>query len=297
MNNYQQFTRELHSHTQEGTVYLSPNQIQITSQSKTTEQNRNAVIRLATSIKKYGVLEPIEARHAGVEQGREVYELITGERRLKAAILAGIDRIPCRILPESDRKCRISAILAQLRCESLHYFEQAAAFRMLTADFALTQEEIARKSGFSQSAIANKMRLLSLSKEEQLQIANAGLTERHARAVLRLKTHDLRQEALAKIKAARLNVADTECLVDQLLSKAAILPSKPEGSREIPMTPLRTPPNGQIPRKFALQDLTPLYNSIERTLSIFRKTGAEATCTKEERRDAVRIIIDIPSKA
>ena len=167
---------------------------------------------------------------------------------------------------------------------------------MLITDFSLTQEEIARRSGFSQSAIANKMRLLALSKEEQVQIVHAELTERHARAVLRLKSSADRATALARIKAQRLNVADAERLVEDLLGEAVNSPAPLQNAAFTTVFCPQTPPKGPIPDKFALKDLTPLYNSIERTLSIFRKTGADATCTREESRELVRIIIDIPQK-
>ena len=298
MANYQQFTREFHPQPQEGVIYLDPSCIKIANPTKPTEQRQNAIIRLSASVKKYGILEPIEVR-AAPSHDEQTYELIEGERRLKAAVLAGIDRVPCRILSENDRKCRISAILMQLHRESLHFFEQAAAFRMLTTDFSLTQEEIARRSAFSQSAIANKMRLLALSKEEQLQIVRAELTERHARAILRLKAPEERRHALAQIKAERLTVAATEQLIERMLEESKpreSLPITPENRPTTTVLCPQTPPKGQTPRKFALGDLTPLYNSIERTLSIFRKTGATATCTREEGRESTRIIIDIPQK-
>ena len=296
MQRYTTIPQEYSHATPDTTVFLAPTQIKISTSTKNNEQNRNAIIRLASSIKKYGILEPLEVKEAGNCPGIAEYELISGERRLKAAVLAGITQIPCHILPESDRKCRISAILAQLCRESLHFFEQAAAFRMLITDFSLTQEEIARRSGFSQSAIANKMRLLALSKEEQVQIVHAELTERHARAVLRLKSSADRATALARIKAQRLNVADAERLVEDLLGEAVNSPAPLQNAAFTTVFCPQTPPKGPIPDKFALKDLTPLYNSIERTLSIFRKTGADATCTREESRELVRIIIDIPQK-
>ena len=296
MQRYTTITQEHPHASPETTVFLTPAQIKVTTPTKNSEQNRNAIIRLASSIKKYGILEPLEVKEAGNYPGIAEYELISGERRLKAATLAGVTQIPCYILPESDRKCRISAILTQLCRESLHFFEQAAAFRMLITDFSLTQEEIARRTGFSQSAIANKMRLLALSKEEQLQITHAELTERHARAILRLKSNADRATVLARIKAQHLNVADAERLVEGLLAEIAQPSTRQANAAFTTVFCPHTPPQGAIPSKFALKDLTPLYNSIERTLSIFRKTGADATCTREESRELVRIIIDIPQK-
>lgn len=277
------------------TVYLHPEQITSRFPVKSTAQNQNMIIRLATSIQKYGVLEPISVKSTPQTPQTQQYELIDGERRLRAATLAGLTALPCRILPEHHKSCALAGILSQLCCKNLHFFEQAAAFQMLINDFSLTQEEIARRTGFSQSAIANKLRLLSLSKDEQAQIALANLTERHARAILRLKSPTARNEAILRIKQGRLSVCESEKLVEILLAEeAAGASGRPDGAVKTFSLPVTTPSSGATPRKFALQNLTPLYNSIERSLSIFRKTGMSATCRCEEGADGTRIIIDIP---
>ena len=273
-------------------VHLRVEQIKLSKSSKTTSPSNNAIIRLANSIKRYGILEPLEVKTTFDGVGNTVYELISGAKRLRAAAIAGLEHIPCRILPENDRACAVSGILSRLG-EGLSFFEQAAAFRMLMSDFGLTQEEIAQKTGLSQSAVANKLRLLALSKEEQQYIAQAKLTERHARALLRLKSADLRRYAMQSITKEHFNVAQSEQLIEQLLTDATTKENqsdKPIASKIQP----QTPPSGIIPRKFALKDLTPLYNSIEKSLSIFRKTGATAICEREEHPDGVRITINIP---
>ena len=178
----------------------------------------------------------------------------------------------------------------------------------------MTQAEIAHKLGVSQSSIANKLRLLALSHEEQRTILTYGLTERHARSVLRLKRPEERALALRKIYEERLNVAQAEEMIEGLMAEgqrekqANRANTSPESGREPTQSVLgnsrsatsvtiispQTPPRGCIPRKFAIPDLTPLYNSIERTLSIFRKTGATASCMREESSDGVRIVIEVP---
>lgn len=297
MQTYPYFPNQYIQQAPDSTVNLRPDQIKLKSTVKTTEQSKNAIIRLANSIKKYGILEPLEVVPAENPSHSQSYDLISGERRLRAALLAGIESIPCRILSPNDKSCVISSLLARIRSENLHFFEQAAAFRMLINDFELTQEEIARKSGLSQSAVANKLRLLTLSKEEQTAITAAGLTERHARAILRLKSPQERQEAIAHVRANNLKVAATEQLVDAMLAaqkdEQAVPKMPPEQPISVVLSP-QHPPQGITPRKFALKDLTPLYNSIERTLSIFRKTGETVTCTREESREGVRIVIHIP---
>ena len=297
MQDYYLYTPESAIASPEITVFLHPEQIITPKALKNAGHSPNAVIRLAESIKKYGILVPLAVKRTGKSGREERFELIDGERRLRAALIAGIDKIPCHILPESHRSCAIAGIIDQIRQKSLNFFEQAAAFRMLMQDFAMTQEEIARKTGFSQSAIANKLRLLQLSKEEEGRILAARLTERHARALLRLQDPKAREKALFLASREHLNVAATEELVETLLkspkSESIHDPSAPHIS--VTLSP-QAPPQGLIPRKFALKELTPLYNSIEHTLSIFRKTGAEAVCTREESADRIRIVIDIPRK-
>ena len=272
------------------TVYLHPEQITVPYQKKSGKKSLNSIIRLTESIKKYGILEPLSIKIAVCATGEPVYELISGAQRLKAAISAGITKIPCILTTNDNRNAAISGVLSSIQREGLHIFEQAAAFRLLIEDFGLTQEEISQRVGISQSAVANKLRLLRLSKEEQRQILSANLSERHARALLRLKEQEIRAEALRRVIAERMTVSATEQLVEEMLR------SVPEQSKpvvSVVLTP-ETPPKGILPRKFALPDLTPLYNSIERTLSIFRKTGATAICKREEGAQGVRIIIEIP---
>ena len=279
-------------------IFLRPEQIQMRKAPKSAETSPNAVIRLAESIKKYGILEPLTVKPLSREGESPRYELLAGERRLRAAILLGLDRIPCTVAREDSRTAALFGILRSLQSRELNMFEQAAAFRVMMSDFSLTQEEIARKTGLSQSAVANKLRLLQLSHEEQQQILTANLTERHARAVLRLKTSEQRAQALYRIRAERRNVAATEELVDELLAQPSIPKERvfPQNTQHsAPFRAQETPcaPTGTRLRKFALQDLTPLYNSIERSLSIFRQTGATAVCTKEEGEHGARIVIDI----
>ena len=308
-------------------VFVRPDQVQA-GKLAGGEKNRNAVIRLSESVKRYGVLQPISVRYLGGEGEEAFYELIAGTKRWQAALIAGVEKIPCIILPQDDRTCAVAGILANLRESGVNMFEQAAAFRMLMQDFSLTQEEIARKMNLSQSAVANKLRLLKLTKEEQATILSANLTERHARALLRLPAGEARADAIRRIRIGKLNVASTERLIEEYIAskglpaeqknspRAAFFgpdkqdlspgvdqPQGGENARVAGVSPVtvtlspQKPPSGVMPRKFAMQNLTPLYNSIERTLSIFRKTGSEVECRREEREDSVCIVIRIPKRA
>lgn len=336
MQNYYQtfYGQEREAKEGESMLYLRPEQIKLPQNAQKARKNQNAIIRLAASIKQYGLLEPLSVRIAGEERGMTLYELVDGKRRLDAALIAGLNKIPCKILPQNDKTYALAGIFESLRSKKLHIFEQAAGFRLLMDDFSLTQEEIAERLGISQSTVANKLRLLQFSREEQQDILEAGLTERHARTILRLKTPELRQIAIYRTRTEHLNVAATEALVEQMLAADPqnTPKSAPESAKSAPLTEQNTPkrPQGTLsgaffeedapergeagggvkvvrheqqhldvttPHKFALPDLTPLYNSIDRTLAIFRKTGAEATCSHEESQSGVRIIIEIPRNA
>ena len=316
---YDKIRQSYAEESEKAPFFLRPEQIQIQTARKSTH-NTNTIIRLAESIKKYGIIKPLSVKKHREEGGFSLYELIDGEQRLRAAILAGVTKIPCVLLPQDNKSHAISGILEHLRGKELNMFEQAAGFRLLMQDFSMTQAEIAHNLGVSQSSIANKLRLLGLSHEEQRTILTYSLTERHARSVLLLKKPQMRELALRKIQEEHLNVAETERLIEELLSGAPARTSvKPQESamigaeegREIPqkephsqkepavftLISPQTPPKGCVPRKFAIPDLTPLYNSIERTLSIFRKTGASVSCVREESPDGVRIIIEVPKNA
>ena len=283
-----------------GTILLRPEQIHV--ETAPPPHAQNAIIRLSESIRKYGILEPLTvARKEGHPAEPSQYTLISGFKRFAAARLAKIDRIPCQILPNNDRFCAISSVLRNIKQTDLHFFEQAAAFRLLIQDFSMTQEEIAKSIGISQSAVANKLRLLAFSKEEQLKIIDYGATERHARALLRLKSPQERGIVLQRIRAERLSVAATEALIDEQLSAA---PNKPRKPQEAPPCPTRriemakaAESSNFCPTRFAMQSPQPLYNSIERLVSIFRKTGAAASCYREEGAESIRIVIEIPQKA
>ncbi len=301
-------------------VFLRPEQLFAPSLRHTAGKNRNTVIRLAGSIKRYGLTQTLAVRPFMEENGVCRYEIVEGELYWQAACLAGVEHIACTILPTDAKKEQENAIFAQIRNKKLHIFEQVGAFQTLIEDFGLTQGEIARRLCISQSAVANKLRLLQYTTEERQKILQIGLSERHARAILRLKDAGKRNELLDVLAQNPLTVAQTESLVDTMLSakgeatapceKSAF--SQENGEKPLFLSENNTilrsdgtqatrkttvkprSPNGIIPRKFALKNLQPLYNSIERTLSIFRKTGRSAEMVHEEGPEGILITINIP---
>lgn len=181
------------------------------------EFDNNAIIRLADSIRRYGILQPLTVRRSEDDDMYE-YELIAGERRLRAARMLGYFTVPCIIVHADEQMSAEMAIIENLLREDLNMFEQAYGFRKLIENHALTQEEVARRMSLSQSAVANKLRLLKLSYEEQKVILETELTERHARAILRISDEALRLETIRKVAAERWNVQQTEHYVESLLN-------------------------------------------------------------------------------
>ncbi len=339
---YQNAAQITRGTTQDPPIFLAAEQIMPQNRTQGIKNEQNIIIRLANSIKKYGILEPLAVKPASGGSGYPVYELIDGERRYRAAAIAGVGKLPCIILPFSDPKCLQIAEIARLNQEKLHFFALAEAFSRLLREYHMTQEEIARRTGLSQSAVANKLRLLKFTAEERRLIVASSLTERHARAFLRLSDPLQRAEAITKAQRDHLNVAQTEALISRYFEKdaenalakintsAEIAPADASAAPESPFVSPEAPKNafangffdqaegqaepprkcgsdaqfapfvaragGVTPRKFALRDLKPLYNSIERTLGIFQKTGVSAQYRKEEDEDAARIVIYIPKR-
>ena len=175
---------------------------------------------LADSIRQYGVLQPATVR----TRGRD-YELVAGERRLRAAKMAGLRELPCLIAQVGEEDSALLALMENLQRRDLSFMEEAAAIAQLVQRWGLSQEEAARRLGKSQSAVANKLRLLSLTEEQQKLCIEHRLTERHARAALRLPEHR-RTEALEKMALTAMSVRQADKLVDQML-KDEPSPDKP----------------------------------------------------------------------
>ncbi len=265
---------------------------------------RNESIRLARSIQKYGVSTPVVVTPTEVFPNFCRYSIQKGAEIWHAACIAGLKTLPCLIASAPSQDPEVAEILSKIRAGALHIFEQAAAFRYLTEELGLSRATLARETGFSQSAIANKLRLCRLSPAEQQEILCAGLTERHARAILRLTEPEKRRAVLQVIAREKMSVAAAESLVEAALADDAgrsTLQKSPAGEKEgqtapsVRKIPVSKPATGSIcPKKFALHTLQPLYNSIERTLTIFRKTGYNAEMRTLEGENGVLITIHIP---
>ncbi|MBQ7907683.1 MAG: ParB/RepB/Spo0J family partition protein [Clostridia bacterium] len=174
------------------------------------------ILRLADSIRQFGIIQPLTVRRVD-----ECYELISGERRLRAAQELGMKYVPCIISNATEVESAEISIIENLMREDLNIFEQALAIQALMDTHGLTQEQIATKLSNSQSFVANKLRLLRLTQEEREKILEHKLSERHARALLRVFDPETRARLLKQIIDEGLNVAKTEEIVDKLVAKPA----------------------------------------------------------------------------
>lgn len=192
----------------------------------------NAIIKLADSIRRYGILQPLTVRRIPLGGGF-CYELVAGERRLRAAKMIGLKTVPCLLSEVNEALSAELALVENILRENLGFFEQATAFLRLSEKYGLTQEEIAAKMGMSQPAVANKMRLLRLTPEERAIIIEHELTERHARAFLRISNKATRLLAIHHVIGHDLNVADTEKHVTELLSGSTVENHQKEAQKDI----------------------------------------------------------------
>lgn len=175
--------------------------------------SKNDLQSLSDSIKENGLIQPISVRKVFASK----FELIAGERRLRAAIMAGFKTVPCLVFECDETQAAIFALLENLQRSELLFFDEADAIQRLIDFCGISQDLIAQKLGRNQSTIANKLRLLSFDAIQRKQIIEANLSERHARALLRLENVEQRSLALKKIISENLNVRDTELLVDEFV--------------------------------------------------------------------------------
>ena len=181
-----------------------------------------ALAELSESIRSHGILQPLSVRRSGLG-----YELIAGERRLRAARQVGLTDIPCIIMTMTPRESGMAAMIENLQRQDLDFIEEALGISRLMTEFHMSQEQAARLLGKSQSAVANKLRILRHSDAVLSALREAGLTERHARALLRLKEESQKLDAIAQIVRQGMSVARTEAYIETLLTAPEVRPPKP----------------------------------------------------------------------
>jgi len=232
-----------------------------------------AIAQLAESIRQYGVLNPLTVRRA---QNGE-YELVAGERRLRAARVAGLNEVPCLVITADSQDSSAIALVENLQRRDLDFFEEAGGFKRLIDEYGLTQEEAARKVGKTQSAVANKLRLLRLSQQNIELIRSAGLTERHARCLLRLSNDEERIAATKYIIEHDLNVGRSEQYIDSLLKAK------------------EAPPSNEQKVVRLIKDVRFFLNTLNRAVGVMVDAGIGATIDQQEDNGSLRLTINIPN--
>ena len=224
---------------------------------------------LAQSIRANGILQPLLVRSLENEK----YELIAGERRLRAARLIGLTKVPCIVNDISESDSAVFAVIENLQRQNLDYFEEAEALALLISDYRMSQEELCKKLGKAQSTLSNKLRLLKLNEEMRYKISRAGLSERHARALLSLTDEVQRARALSIIIDRHLTVNESESLIEQMLRK-------------------NEAPKRQILKGF--KDIRIFINTLNNAVDTIRRAGIDADSVKTETDEYVEYIVRIP---
>ncbi len=226
---------------------------------------------LAASIRCYGILQPLTVRRKDGD-----YELVAGERRLRAARLAGLWEVPCIQLSVDEEQSGMVALVENLQRRDLDYIEEAEGLSRLMRLYGLNQEQAAARVGKSQSAVANKLRLLRHSPEVLQRLREHGLSERHARALLKLPGEEERLQVLEVIVKQQLNVAKTEQYIEQFLQKQ------------------QAPKKGI--RKLILRDVRLFLNSVNHSLDLVRGAGIDARAEQAETEQEIILTIRLPKR-
>lgn len=237
----------------------------------------DAILRLADSIRVHGIIQPLCVRRPDGE-GR-VYELVAGERRLRAARRLGMEEVPCVVVDADSHESAQMAIVENIQREDLNMFEQAEAIQKLMKLHCLTQEKVAATLSCSQSYIANKLRLLRMTEEEREMIIENGLSERHSRALIRIKDDTERMGVLRTVIKRNMNVGETEEYVDRMIEAEKRVRAREKQER-------RT--------KIVIKDVRILYNTIDRAVETVRLSGIDVRSQRRETKRDTQIVISIP---
>ena len=220
---------------------------------------------LTESIRSHGVLQPLSVRRVGTQ-----YELIAGERRLRAAVAAGLTDVPCIIMSMDDQESGMAAMVENLQRQDLHYMEEAWGISRLMSSFGMSQEQAAKVLGKSQSAVANKLRILRHSPAVLEALREGELTERHARALLKLQDEGMKLAAISVIRKQEMTVAKAEKYIASLLENPE--PAKPRAN------------------------VGALLNNLNQSLAKIQSCGIGAVSERRETEDLIVVTITIPKQ-
>ena len=260
---------------QKNIIYISIDSIRPNPYQPRKQFNKQALDELCESIKQYGVLQPINVR----KLSHSTYELVAGERRLRASTMAGLSEIPAIIINVDDNDSAVMALIENLLREDLSYMEEAEGYCNLINEHGFTQEELAQKIGKSQSTIANKIRLLKLSPLVKKILADNNLTERHARALLKLHDEQLQLKVLKLVCERGLNVKKTEDLVEKAIEKYS--KDARQRSSDKKMTK-------------AIKDVRIFVNTIKQAIDIMKQSGVNAKAAQVDRGEYIEFVVRVP---
>ena len=235
--------------------------------------DEEGLAELAASIRSCGILQPRTVRRAG-----EGYELVAGERRLRAARIAGLREVPCLVAQVGEEDSALLALMENLQRRDLDCWEEAQAIARLISRYGLSQEEAARRLGRAQPTVANKLRLLRLPEDVRALLRENGLTERHARALLRHQDPEVQRRAAGDMVRRGMNVAQAEAYVEKLLQSDQV-----------------TPPRGRS--TYIIKDVRLFLNSVDRGLHLMRQAGVDAGWDRQDTDREILLTIRIPKRA
>lgn len=227
---------------------------------------------LAESIRQNGILQPITVRKTGVSE----YELISGERRLRASAMCGRVRIPCLILSCSDRQAGLYSLMENLQRSEFHFFEEAEGIYKLITRYHLSYQEAAEQLGKSQTEIENKLRLLHLSASDRAIIVKYGLSENHARALLRVGDDTERRIILSEMIERNMSAWQAEKYIQAVLNSKGLPKSKTQKNRYI------------------IKNIRIFENTIHKAVDYMQDAGILAECNYTENEDCIEYTIKIP---
>ena len=231
---------------------------------------KEELIQLRDSIVANGLLQPLTVRRIT----DKLYELIAGERRLRACQMAEITQVPCIIVDVTEQQSAVYALIENIQRADLNFFEQALGIGTFMDEWGITQAQAAQKLGMAQSTVANKLRLLKLNPEQQHRIMEAGLTERHARALLRLEPEQ-REQVLTLMIEKQWNVIQADEYIDKVLEESQETEEKP--------------------KKFlVVKDVRIFFNTISKAIDVMKRSGIAAVATKHQKEDCIEYVVKIP---
>jgi ParB family chromosome partitioning protein len=275
LENKLQFLKSEKKEDAKNISYLSIDSVRPNPYQPRKQFSKSALEELRESIRQYGVIQPINVRKITNNN----YELVAGERRLRAAVMAGLKEIPAIVVNVNDNDSAVMALIENLQREDLNYMEEAEGYNNLINEHGFTQEELAHKIGKSQSTVANKIRLLRLSPLVKKILADNNLTERHARSLLKLNDEQLQLKILKHVCERGLNVKKTEELVEKVIDKYLNRDKEKPAEKKFSKT---------------IKDIRIFVNTIRQAIDLMKKSGVNAKAAQIDRGEYIEFIVRVP---